>query len=65
MHYQVNRSLVVHPLNECNIWRSRDAETARRAMAPAAAPDERVLVLVPCDLRVVGVHTAPTARKVQ
>src|SRR5215212_9257769 len=41
------RRLVVHPLNECNIWRGSDAETARRAMAPAAAPDEWVLVLVP------------------
>src|SRR5215218_5815746 len=38
--------LVVHPLNDCDIWRGSDAETARRAMAPAA-PDERVLVLVP------------------
>src|SRR4051812_13011136 len=42
-----NRLLVVHPLNECDIWRGSDAETAWRAMAPAAAPDERVLVLVP------------------
>src|SRR3954469_17356280 len=40
-------ALVVHPLTECDIWRGRAAETARRAMAPAAAPDERVLVLVP------------------
>src|SRR3954454_4227075 len=40
-------SLVVHPLNECDIWRGSDAEPTRRAMPPAAAPDERVLVLVP------------------
>src|SRR5215218_4560371 len=44
---RVRRGLVVHPLNECDIWRSSDAETTRRAMAPAAAPNERVLVLVP------------------
>src|SRR5215213_2170254 len=44
---QLKQALVVHPLNGCNIWRGSDAETARRAMAPAAAPDEWVLVLVP------------------
>jgi hypothetical protein len=38
---------VVHPLNECDIWHSSDAQTARWAMASAAAPDERALVLVP------------------
>jgi len=39
----VNRGLVVHPLNECEVWWGSDAETAWRAMAPAAAPDKRVL----------------------
>src|SRR3954451_16888931 len=38
---------MVHLLNECGVWRGSDAETERRAMAPAAAPDKRVLVLVP------------------
>src|SRR4051812_45285913 len=42
-----NSRLVVHPLNECDIWRGGDAETARCAMAPATAPDERMLVRVP------------------
>jgi hypothetical protein len=37
----------VRPLNEYDIWHSSDAQTARWAMASAAAPDERVLVLVP------------------
>src|SRR3712207_8892146 len=37
-----NRLLVVHPLNEFEIWRGGDAETTRRAMAPTAAPDEWV-----------------------
>src|SRR3954464_13308230 len=40
-------SLVVHPLNECDIWRGSDAETVRHAMAPSAAPEERMLMLVP------------------
>jgi hypothetical protein len=38
---------VVHPLNDCDIWQGSDAEPTRRAMPPAAASDERVLVLVP------------------
>src|SRR3712207_2813100 len=39
--------LVVHPLNERDIWRRRDAEATRSATAPAAAPDEWMPVLVP------------------
>jgi hypothetical protein len=39
--------LVIHSATECDIWQSAGAETARWAMAPTAAPDERVLVLVP------------------
>src|SRR5918997_521767 len=38
---------MAHPLNECGIWRRGDTEAARRAMAPTAAPDERMLVRVP------------------
>src|SRR3954454_6581102 len=34
-------------INKYGLWRGGDAEPARRAMAPATAPDERVLVLVP------------------
>jgi hypothetical protein len=39
--------LVVHPLNECDIWCECDAEVARDAVPAPAAPDERVLVRVP------------------
>src|SRR3954454_24242291 len=31
--------LVVHPLNQCEIWDGRDPETAGRTMAAAASPD--------------------------
>src|SRR3954447_21432046 len=39
--------LVVHPLSYCELWRDGDPEAARGTMAPSAAPEEGVLVLVP------------------
>src|SRR3954470_22671929 len=40
-------NLVVHPLSCCGIWHDSDPGAARGAVAPSAAPDEGVLVLVP------------------
>src|SRR5215213_886871 len=40
-------SLVVHPLSCCGIWHDSDPGAARGAVAPSAAPEEGVLVLVP------------------
>ena len=36
--------LVVHPLNESDIWQDCDPGAARSAMTPAPAPEEGVLV---------------------
>src|SRR6478672_7587790 len=39
--------LVVHPLSYCDIRHDSDPGAARGAVAPSAAPEEGVLVLVP------------------
>jgi hypothetical protein len=46
-YIELNILLVVHPLNQCNIWDGSDATAAWRAVPAAAPPDERVLVGVP------------------
>ena len=38
---------MVHPLSCCGIWHDSDPGAARGAVAPSAAPEEGVLVLVP------------------
>src|SRR3954447_17368173 len=40
-------SLVVHPLNQCEIWDGRDPEAARLPMTPSTTPDEWMPVIVP------------------
>ena len=45
--YRSFGSLVVHPLNACDIWCCRNTETTWHAMAPSATPDKRMLVGVP------------------
>ena len=39
--------LVVHPLNQCEIWDGCNAETLRRTMAAPAAPNERMPMVIP------------------
>jgi hypothetical protein len=39
--------LVVHPLNQCDIWCCCDTETTWEAMAPSAVPDKGMPVGVP------------------
>src|SRR3954447_14495027 len=46
-HNSIVSDLVVHPLSCCDIWHGGDPGAARGAMPPSAAPDERMLVLVP------------------
>ena len=40
-------ALVVHPLNEFDIWQDCDPGAARSAMTSAPAPEEGVLVGIP------------------
>src|SRR3954469_10177886 len=42
-----NTPLVVHPLNQCEIWDGRDPEAARLPMTPSTTPDEWMPVIVP------------------
>src|SRR3954454_8136553 len=44
---QKRRHLMVRPLSYCDIWHGGDPGAARGAVPPSAAPEERVLVLVP------------------
>src|SRR3954466_3592523 len=46
-HEAVRPDLVVHPLNQCEIWDGRDPEAARLPMTPSTTPDEWMPVIVP------------------